>query len=95
MLIFFAAQQVNAAPIDNGDGTVTFVTTFKGLPEMVELPERPRPLTGTLASSASTTPSMRRPATSSGRRSRPSNGPHPDADSGFTLFCDVIVPALS
>jgi hypothetical protein len=25
----------------------------------------------------------------------PENGPHPDLDSGFTLFCDVIVPALT
>jgi hypothetical protein len=23
------------------------------------------------------------------------NGPHPDLDSGFTLFCDQVVPALS
>jgi hypothetical protein len=25
----------------------------------------------------------------------PENGPHPDLDSGFALFCDVIVPALT
>jgi hypothetical protein len=25
----------------------------------------------------------------------PENRPHPDLDSGFTLFCDVIVAALS
>jgi hypothetical protein len=25
----------------------------------------------------------------------PENGPHSDLDSGFALFCDVIVPALT
>jgi len=23
------------------------------------------------------------------------SGPHPEAESGFTLFCDVVVPALT
>jgi hypothetical protein len=30
-----------------------------------------------------------------GQTISPENGPHPDLDSGFTLFCDVIVPALT
>jgi hypothetical protein len=94
VLLFFAAQQVNAGPIDNGDGTVTFVTTFKRLPEMIKLPN------GSVLShdvgfigfndtfDATTGDFL-------GETVSPENGPHPDADSGFTLFCDVIVPALS
>jgi hypothetical protein len=39
-LVFHVAQNQtgNDEPIDNGDGTITFVTTFKGLPEKVKLP---------------------------------------------------------
>jgi hypothetical protein len=94
VLIFFAAQQVNAAPIDNGDGTVTFVTTFKGLPEMIKLPNgrvlsRDVGFIGFNDTFDATTGDFL------GETISPENGPHPDADSGFTLFCDVIVPALS
>ena len=94
VLIFFAAQQVNAAPIDNGDGTVTFVTTFKGLPEMIKLPNgrvlsRDAGFIGFNDTFDATTGDFL------GETISPENGPHPDADSGFTLFCDVIVPALS
>jgi hypothetical protein len=94
VLLFFAAQQVNAGPIDNGDGTVTFVTTFKGLPEMIKLPNgrvlsRDVGFIGFNDTFDATTGNFL------GETVSPENGPHPDADSGFTLFCDVIVPALS
>jgi len=94
VLLFFAAQQVNAGPIDNGDGTVTFVTTFKGLPEMIKLPNggvlsRDAGFIGFNDTFDATTGQFL------GQTVSPQNGPHPDADSGFTLFCDVIVPALS
>jgi hypothetical protein len=94
VLLFFFAQQVNAGPIDNGDGTVTFVTTFKGLPEMIKLPNggvlsRDAGFIGFNDTFDATTGDFL------GETVSPQNGPHPDADSGFTLFCDVIVPALS
>src|SRR6266576_2264726 len=94
VLLFFAAQQVNAGPIDNGDGTVTFVTTFKGLPEMIKLPNgrvlsRDAGFIGFNDTFDATTGQFL------GQTVSPQNGPHPDADSSFTLFCDVIVPALS
>src|SRR5512132_188355 len=38
VLLFAANQFVGTGPIDNGDGTVTFVSTFKGLPEKIKLP---------------------------------------------------------
>jgi hypothetical protein len=94
VVLFFAAQQVNAGPIDNGDGTVTFVTTFKGLPEMIKLPNggvlsRDAGFIGFNDTFNATTGEFL------GKTVSPQNGPHPEADSGFTLFCDVIVPALS
>lgn len=92
--INFAAQQVNFGPIDNGDGTVTFVTTFKGLPEQIKLPNGPVlsrdvGVIGFADTFDATTGDFL------GETVSPNRGPHPDADSGFTLFCDVIVPALS
>ena len=94
VLIAFAAQQVNTGPIDNGDGTVTFVTTFKGLPERIKLPNgrvltRDAGIIGFNDTFDATTGEFL------GETVSPVKGPHPDADSGFTLFCDVIVPALS
>ncbi|HKD33447.1 MAG TPA: hypothetical protein VKB73_08260 [Gaiellaceae bacterium] len=94
VLISFHAQQVNAGPIDNGDGTITFVTTFKGLPERIKLPNGPvlsrdAGFIGFNDTFDATTGAFL------GETVSPNNGPHPDADSGFTLFCDVIVPAVS
>jgi hypothetical protein len=84
-------------PIDNGDGTITFVATFKGLPEKLSIPNGP-----TLLRDAGNAKLGQR------FRVNPDDsltfievvifsekGPHPDLDSGFELFCDVLVPALS
>ena len=94
VLLFAANQFVGAGPIDNGDGTVTFTSTFKGLPEKLKLPNGP-----VLSRDAGfVTFNDTFDATTGdflGETISPENGPHPDLDSGFTLFCDVIVPALS
>jgi hypothetical protein len=94
VLLFVAQQFIGAGPIDNGDGTVTFTSTFKGLPEKIKLPN------GTVLSQdvGFVTFNDTFDATTGdflGETISPENGPHPDLDSGFTLFCDVIVPALS
>ena len=93
---FHVANQVtgNDEPIDNGDGTITFVSTFKGLPEQIKLPNGPLltrdagVVTFTTILDAETGEFISQ--TLSGEK-----GPHPDLDSGFELFCNVIVPALS
>jgi hypothetical protein len=92
--IFVAEQFTSKGPIDNGDGTVAFVDTFKGMPEKLKIPHGPilsrdagnvtfldtfDATTGDFISSVV-----------AGEK-----GPHPDLDSGFALFCDVIVPALT
>jgi hypothetical protein len=95
VLLFSAFQFVRTGPpIDNGDGTITFTDTNKGLQEQLKLPN------GTVLSrdagfvqfndtfDATTGDFL-------GETISPENGPHPDLDSGGALFCDVIVPALS
>jgi len=94
VLLFFAYQFVEAGPIDNGDGTVTFTGTYKGLKEKLKLPN------GTILSRDAGLVTFSntfdaRTGDFLGETVSAQNGPHPDVDSGFTLFCDVIVPALS
>jgi hypothetical protein len=82
------------APIvDEEAGTITFFTTFKGLPERIQTANGPVLLrdagfvtfadtfdleTGEFISSEITV-----------------KGPHPELDSDFTLFCEVISEALT
>jgi FlaG/FlaF family flagellin (archaellin) len=95
-IVFHVAEQVtgNDEPIDNGDGTLTFVNTFKGLPEQIRLPNGPvltrdaGVVTFTILVDAETDEFISQ--TVSGEK-----GPHPDLDSDFAIFCDVVVPALS
>jgi hypothetical protein len=94
VLLFVAQQFVGKGPIDNGDGTVTFLATFKGLPEKLKLPNG----RVVLRDAGNVTFRDTFDATTGqflGETISPENGPHPDLDSGFALFCDVIVPALS
>jgi hypothetical protein len=83
------------APIvDEEAGTITFLTSFKGLPEKIQTANGPVLLrdagfvtfadtfdleTGELISSEVTV----------------NKGPHPELDSDFTLFCEVISEALT
>ena len=90
------ANQVtgNDQPIDNGDGTVTFVNTFTGLPEQLKIKNGPVlsrdagvvTLTQTFDATTGDLVSQ----TVSGEK-----GPHPDLDSDFAIFCDVLIPALT
>jgi hypothetical protein len=95
VLLFVANQFVaTGPPIDNGDGTITFTDTFKGLPEKIKLPN------GSVLSRDAGFVAFNDTFDAAtgdflGETISPENGPHPDLDSGFTLFCDVIVPALS
>jgi hypothetical protein len=84
-------------PIQNADGTITFINTFKGLPEKLSIAGGP-----TLSRDAGVvtlTQTFRElpngdleliSVTASGE-----HGPHPDLDSGFELFCNVLIPALT
>jgi hypothetical protein len=83
--------------IDNGDGTITFINTFKGLPEKLSIRNGPTLLRDAGSVTIATTffveldGSLTRVSqTVSGEK-----GPHPDLDSGFEAFCSVILPALT
>jgi hypothetical protein len=95
-IVFHVAQHVtgNDEPIDNGDGTLTFVNTFKGLPEQIKLPNGrvlsrdAGSVTFTLLIDAATDELISQTVSSE-------KGPHPDLDSDFEIFCNVVAPALS
>ena len=89
-----AGQIRGSAIVDEEAGTVTFVTTFKGLPEKIQTAQGRVLLrdagiitfvdtfdleTGEFISSEITV----------------NKGPHPEADSDFTFFCEVISEALT
>jgi hypothetical protein len=93
IVISNAGQVTGKALVDEAAGTVTFVTTFKGLPEKVRTAHGSVLLrdagiavftdvfdldTGALISSDVSI-----------------KGPHPDLESDFVLFCEVVTPALS
>jgi hypothetical protein len=93
VIISNAGQVTGTAVVDEAAGTVTFVTTFTGLPEKIQTAHGPVLLrdagvavftevfdlaTGDLIS---TDISFK--------------GPHPDLESDFVLFCEVITGALS
>ena len=86
---FFEERQI----VDEAAGTITLVTTFKGLPEKISTANGPTLLrdagiatfvdtfdleTGELVSSQVIT-----------------KGPHPELDSDFELFCDIVTEALA
>jgi hypothetical protein len=88
-----AGQIRDTAIVDEEAGTITFVTTFKGLPEKIQTAHGPVLLrdagiatfvdvfdleTGELISSDVII-----------------KGPHPDAESDFELFCEVVTPELT
>ena len=94
-----SAGQVSglAEPIDNGDGTITFVNTFKGLPQKLSIHKGPTLLRDagnvTIATTFFVNPDGSLTFVSDTVLSQ--HGPHPDLDSGFEAFCDVLVPALT
>ena len=91
--LFVANQFTGTGPTDNGDGTVTFTSTYKGIPEKWKVANGPTLIIDVgfvtftnvvnLATGEVTT------------TIDPENGPHPELDSDFTLLCSVLVPALT
>ena len=84
----------SALPADNGNGTATYVNTFNGIPEMIKLPNGAVLTADTGHVSFAITFDI-----ASGNEISVTTtveaGPHPILDSGFSLVCDVIIPALS
>ncbi len=90
------AGQISGPPpiIDEEAGTITFLTNFKGLPEKIKTEHGPVLLRDAGFVQFADTFDL---ATNAFISSEVVfvKGPHPDLDSDFTLFCEVIVPALT
>jgi hypothetical protein len=86
--------QVSAATVDvHPDGSRTYIVTFNGLPEKIRLPNG-----SVLSRDAGRVIFLDTEDADGNFVSRTlidESGPHPDLDSDFAIFCDVIVPALS
>jgi hypothetical protein len=90
------AGQISGPPpiIDEQAGTITFLTSFKGLPEKIQTAQGPVLLRDAGVITFADTFDL---ATGEFISSQTivKNGPHPEADSDFTLFCEVITGALT
>ena len=95
VIVQFANQFVEGAPIvDEAAGTITFVSTYKGLPQKIKTPHGGVLLRDAgIISFANTFDLETGDFLSS--ETIVNKGPHPDADSDFALFCEVVTEALA
>jgi hypothetical protein len=95
-VVVSSAGQVAGPPpiVDEAAGTITFLTSFKGLPEKIQTAHGAVLLRDAGVITFADTFDL---ATGEFISSETivNNGPHPEADSDFTLFCEVITPALT
>jgi hypothetical protein len=94
IIVQFANQFVDAGPIiDEAAGTITFVTTYKGLPEKIQTAGGPVLLRDAgVITFADTFDLVTGDFISSETIIK---GPHPEADSDFLAFCEVFTEALA
>ena len=90
-----AGQNSGPAPIvDEEAGTITFLTSFKGLPEKIQTAHGPVLLRDAGIITFADTFDLETGEFIS-TEIVVTKGPHPEADSDFTLFCEVITEALT
>ena len=79
--------------VDEEAGTITFLTTFKGLPEKIQTAQGPVLLrdAGVITFADTFDLETGEPISF---EILVNKGPHPEADSDFVLFCEVITEAL-
>ena len=93
IVISNAGQVTGTALVDEAAGTVTFVTTFKGLPEKIQTANGSVLLRDAgIAVFTDVFDLETNELISSDVEIR---GPHPDLESDFEAFCEVVTPALS
>jgi hypothetical protein len=92
MAVIQSAGTYSDTFIDNGDGTITIVDTYKGLPERISS----RGQGGTELRDAGVITFTTTIDLNTGEITTEvvQHGPHPEADSDFTLFCDAFLAAL-
>jgi hypothetical protein len=83
-------------PIDNGDGTVTFVNTYRGLPEQIRMSHGPLLVrdAGTVTIANTFAVEADGSLTFLSQTLSGLHGPHPLLED-FDLFCDVVIQALT
>jgi hypothetical protein len=98
-VVIFSAGQVTgpANPIQNTDGTITFINTFKGLPEKLSIAGGPTLSRDAGTATVATTflPLPNGDLQFVSQTVSGVHGPHPELDSGFEVFCNVLIPALT
>jgi hypothetical protein len=98
-VVIFAAGQVTGLndPIQNADGTVTFINTFKGLPEKLSILHGPTLSrdAGVVTIATTVVPLGDDEFEFVSQTFSGEHGPHPDLESGFEVFCNVLIPALT
>ena len=94
-VVIQTAQRVSGPGpvIDESAGTITFSTTFKGLPEKISTPGGPVLLRDAGVITFTDTFDLNTFEFISS--DVVIQGPHPDAESDFVLFCEVITAALA
>jgi len=93
VVLLSAGNVQGTALIDEQAGTVTFVTTYRGLPEKIQTAGGAVLVRDAGVISFADTFDLE---TGEFLGSEVTvNGPHPEADSGFVLFCEVITNALT
>jgi hypothetical protein len=94
VIIQNAGQFTEVEPlVDEEAGTITFITTFKGLPEKIQTARGPVLLRDAgIATFVDTFDLETNELISSDVIIK---GPHPELESDFTLFCEVITEALT
>jgi hypothetical protein len=98
---FFSGTSKDLTVVDNGDGTITLRTAVTGVPEKIRLPGGP-PLTMDVGRVVfvsvidyNGTPTDTSDDVTISQSIESISGPHPDLQSDFALFCQVVVPALT
>jgi hypothetical protein len=93
VLVSNAGNVSGTAIIDELAGTITFATTYRGLPEKIQT-SRGAVLTRD-AGIITITDTFDLVTGDFLGETITMSGPHPEADSGFTLFCEVVTGALT
>jgi hypothetical protein len=83
-----------APAVDEEAGTITFFTSFKGLPEKIQTKNGPVLLRDAGFVTFQDTFDLETDELISSEVIV-NKGPHPDLDSDFELFCEVVTPALT
>jgi hypothetical protein len=101
VVVRFTGAVKDLTVVDNGDGTITLRTAVTGIPEEVRLSD------GTVAIrdvgrvvfvtvlDYNGTPTNTEDDEFISQTVESISGPHPDLESDFELFCEVVVPALT